>query len=485
MLAGTPVLGADLGFDGDYRHCPIGARLDAPQNLEVRFINEQTIRATWQYPTSHGFFSRNQASSANITLILRGGGTRQVTDLHYGIVGINLEGLLPNTQYTLSLAVTENDKVISGIEFRDFSSTPAQVGTITGPDALWRAFKSGDSEGTRHALSQIGHGNFRNETNQTPLHMAAGQNMVEIVTLLLSYPGADPNVRYTSPSKAWRWESNATPLHSAAGALSDNWGATQVLLAHGADANARTSNGSTALHLAAGSNGTETMKVLLAHGADINATKSRVDEYDDGWTPLHATATWYSDPGAAVLLLTDPSIDVNARSDTGSTTLHYAVTNNLGALVQVLLGHRDINPNAGDNDDWAPLHYAVDRGHLNQVQILLGHPKINPNARSHIGEQTPLHRAVYTENFKMVEILLDHPDTNPDRKNYRGEAALLLAVRLDLYDIAEALLDHPDTNPSIIADNGLTPLSLAAAEGKLRMVELLEDYGAEALGGWG
>ncbi len=370
MLAGTPVLGADLGFEGYYRHCPIGARLEAPKNLEVRFINEQTIRATWQYPDSHRFFSRNQASTANITLVLIGGGTRQVTDFHYGIIGINLEGLLPNTQYTLSLAVTENDKVISEIEFRDFSSTSAQVGTITGPDALWRALRSGDSEGTRYALSQIGHGNFRDTNNQTPLHIAAGRNMSEIVALLLSYPGADPNVRYTSPSNAWHWTSNATPLHSAAAALSDNGAATQVLLSHGADVNARTSNGSTPLHLAAASHGIETMKALLAHGADINATKSNVGEFDDGWTPLHATSTWHSNPGAAALLLTYPDIDVNARSDTGATTLHYAVTNNLGALAQMLLRHRDTNPNIIADNGHTPLSLALAQGKSNMVELL-------------------------------------------------------------------------------------------------------------------
>ena len=192
MLAGTPVLEADIGFDGNYRHCPIGALLEAPQNLEVRFVNAQTIRVTWQYPHSYDAAFRGQASSANITLILTGGGTRKVTELHYGIVGINEEDLLPNTQYTLSLAVTGNGKVISGIEYRDFSSTPAQVGTITGPDALWKVLRSGDSEATRYALSQIGHGNFRDTNNQTPLHIAAGGNMAEIITLLLSYPGGGP-----------------------------------------------------------------------------------------------------------------------------------------------------------------------------------------------------------------------------------------------------------------------------------------------------
>ena len=419
--------------------------MEAPRKLEVRFINEQTIRATWQYPDSYDFFSRNQASTADITLILRGAGTKQVTKLHYGIVGINLEGVLPNTEYSLSLAVTQNEMVISEIGFRDFSSTPSRVGTITGPDALWRALEMDDSEGARHALSQIGHGNFRDESNQTPLHLAAGQNMTEIVTLLLSYPGADPNVRYSSPSNARHWESNATPLHSAAGALSDNWGATQVLLAHGADANARTSNGGTPLHLASRSNDTETMKVLLAHGADINAAKYSVGRFDDGWTPLHSTVAWHGDPAAAALLLTYPNIDVNAGNDIGSTTLHYAVANNKGALVQVLLSHRDINPNARTRED----------------------------------RQTPLHKAVYKENLDMVERLLDHPDINPDRKNSSGETPLWIAVTLDLYDIAEELLDHPDTDPSLIAVDGWTPLSTALAWGNSRMVDLLEDYGAQ------
>ncbi len=269
--------------------------------------------------------------------------------------------------------------------------------------------------------------------------------MAEIATLLLSYPGADPNVRYTNPSNAWRWTSNATPLHSAAAALSDNGAATQVLLAQGADVNARTSDGSTPLDLAAASHGIETMKALLAHGADINAARYSVGRFDDGWTPLHSTVTWHGDPVAAALSLTYPDIDVNAGNDVGNTTLHYAVTNNQGALVQVLLSHRDINPNARTRND----------------------------------KQTPLHKAVYKENLNMVERLLDHPDTNPDRKNSSGETALWIAVTLDLYDIAEALLDHPDTDPSLLAVNGWTPLAKAVARGNSRMVDLLEYYGAQ------
>lgn len=64
----------------------------------------------------------------------------------------------------------------------------------------------------------------------------------------------------------------STPLHMAA--TNPDIGALKVLMSAGADINARDVDGNTPLHMAAYSNRFEHSKLLLEAGADINATNS-------------------------------------------------------------------------------------------------------------------------------------------------------------------------------------------------------------------
>ena len=70
-----------------------------------------------------------------------------------------------------------------------------------------------------------------------------------------------------------------TPLHHAA--MSGHAGAVRVLLASGAEINARDDAGLTPLHHAATAGHTKTSRLLLAARAEVNATDGA------GFTPLH------------------------------------------------------------------------------------------------------------------------------------------------------------------------------------------------------
>ena len=65
------------------------------------------------------------------------------------------------------------------------------------------------------------------------------------------------------------WENKEAPLHHAA--RKNRLEVAQVLLAHGADVNARNKFERAPLHEAAYNNSLEVAQVLLAHGADVNA----------------------------------------------------------------------------------------------------------------------------------------------------------------------------------------------------------------------
>ena len=96
---------------------------------------------------------------------------------------------------------------------------------------------------------------------------------------------------------------------------------TEVLLAKGANVNARDKDGLMPLTLVADSGLAAMAEILLAHGADVNAKDN------DGRTPLHVAA-WMGRTEVAELLLA-----------------HYA------------------NVNAKNNDDRTPLRFAADSSH--------------------------------------------------------------------------------------------------------------------------
>ncbi|XP_049398632.1 protein CfxQ homolog isoform X1 [Solanum stenotomum] len=112
---------------------------------------------------------------------------------------------------------------------------------------------------------------------QTPLHVAAGYNNVEILKFLLSWPGPE---KVELEAKNMYGE---TPLHMAAKNGCNE--TAKMLLAHGALVEARANNGMTPLHLAVWhslrAEDYTTVKTLLEYNADCSA------EDDEGKTPIN------------------------------------------------------------------------------------------------------------------------------------------------------------------------------------------------------
>jgi uncharacterized protein len=112
--------------------------------------------------------------------------------------------------------------------------------------------------------------NAYNVDGFTPLGLAVFFNRAEAVNKLLD-AGADVNL----PS---RESMKVTPLHAAAATKRNE--IAHVLIARGANVNARAANDFAPLHEAAANGNVELVRLLLEQGADVNAKTT------DGKTPL-------------------------------------------------------------------------------------------------------------------------------------------------------------------------------------------------------
>ena len=121
-----------------------------------------------------------------------------------------------------------------------------------------------------------------------------------------------------------------TPLHLAA--VNGHKEIVELLIAKGADVNAKDKFGDTPLHDAAMRDQKEVAELLIANGADVNAKQ---DNY--GMTPLHRAAVW--DHEEIAKLLISEGANVNAKDDKGRTPLDRAILNKQTKTAALLRQH--------------------------------------------------------------------------------------------------------------------------------------------------
>lgn len=301
---------------------------------------------------------------------------------------------------------------------------------------LFHAISQDDVGTVRELIASLGFPHFHFEHNLTALHDAAASDALEVMTLLLSYPEADPNVLYNIPGSG-SGKRNRTPLHEAS--RQGNAGMVELLLSHGADPRQATSDGFTALHFAATFNRWQAIETLLRHGAAPNV---RTD--DTGDTPLHEATSPFHGSEAIEALLRDRRIRPNIKNKRGRTPLISAADWGNTAQVAALLNHPDTDPNEQDDRGKTALYWAVAEGHEEVVEELLDHPDIDPNIDDWQG-WTPLFRAIYEDDLDMVRALLRHDDTDTEINTNKGTSGLFYAETEGYHRIARLLRRHGAT----------------------------------------
>jgi ankyrin repeat protein len=250
--------------------------------------------------------------------------------------------------------------------------------------------------------------------------------------------------------------------------------------ARGVDVNLRDSRGTTLLMHAAAIGSTDALRLLLASGADVNAK----NQFDD--TALILAA----DQMEKARLLIEKGADVNAVSKLGRTPLIVAANcDGCSAIVKLLL-EKGANPNAKDRGKINPLGLAALAGDTESVRLLLA-KGAEPDAADGVG-YTPLNNAASTCNAEVIGMLLARkPDVNAANTDNQD----VKFGKIQLYRITPLMFASTYCSPAVVktlldagarvndADvRGMTPLLFATSSEVQRpaVVRLLLAAGANA-----
>ena len=303
-----------------------------------------------------------------------------------------------------------------------------------------------------------------------------------------------------------------TTLHVAA--FASNFEATQMLIEHTADINARDNRGCTPLHYAVVEDELDSqddhfrcVQLLLERGADADAQNNR------GTTPLHLAASDSDIDEKIVQILIENVTNINLRNVQGQTALHKAVRRGDTDITSIILNH-GADVDAQDNGGSTPLHLAISDASLPYVEqavgLLLKHGA-NINLRNGQG-QTALHKASLRGDPEIIQLLLDHDadadalddeprnltqsrsseavqlalgcHANTNIQDNEGQTPLHTAVEAMGYGMSDghcnvirSLLDH-HAKVDARDRNQLTPLHLASRYGNAKGAQLLLERGA-------
>jgi serine/threonine-protein phosphatase 6 regulatory ankyrin repeat subunit B len=258
----------------------------------------------------------------------------------------------------------------------------------------------------------------KNKDGHTALYVAAEVGNKDVAELLLA-GGAQVDAKATT----W-W----TSLHVAT--VNGHKDVVELLLRNGAEADARDREAHTPLWVAAREGHVNVASLLLASGAEVNAKDST-----GGRTPLHEAAR--AGHKEAVVLLIASGAQIEAKDKLGMTALDLAGRSDRREVVALLREHGDAVPRLqrstldegclGMKEAWiGDLTEAADDGDLGKVRELLDKRKAVGASDEDLWGSLLL--SAQNGHAQVAELFLTE-GAPVNNKTDRGDSALLLASK--------------------------------------------------------
>jgi uncharacterized protein len=237
----------------------------------------------------------------------------------------------------------------------------------------------------------------------------------------------------------------------------------QELLATGVSANAKDSNGTSALAFAISGDNEQIAWLLISEGANVNAV-----DFIGRNVIMHAIIEgkykWVKD----LLSLVE---DINVQDAYGYTSLILAAESS-GIKTAELLVLSGADVNLSSHAKTTALMHSAAFGDFTVTDFLLENGA-NPNYQA-IDGSTALHLAAWYGHFEIAGLLIDL-GADPDLQDLSGNTPLMVAVLNYQPEMVWYLLESGAT-PVAVNEDGFSAISIAGAKGSKKIIDLLLQY---------
>ena len=321
--------------------------------------------------------------------------------------------------------------------------------------------------------------NQQNNVGYSPLYLAARNNQVEIVKVLLR----GKQFEDTTCQRTLRGHEDVldqpevvtrgiTPLHVAC--LNQSTEMTQTLVEQSrCSPNCQDDVGYTPLHIACTNGHTEIVISLLSH----QQTNPNI-QTDRGQTPLDiACLSTHLNPKIIHLLLTDKRhAEIDQNKELIKRILYISgVTGSVDLLKILGIKHYDLLCNGSYGNGDSLMHIVCLYNQHEALKFLLEEYNLEPNHTDDFGN-TPLHLACYHCHENVVKVLIKlAPYCDPNIQNQDGDTPLHILCRKSERGILELIINNVICDTSSRNKNGNTPLHVAALEGRIENVKYLAE----------